>query len=138
MMVSPGVSVLVNFPRRSMIHSSPCGTILTPFHTVTIVKISNAMTTISNPIAHLFLGSANFEYVALDLKHLNAFPGLDFLVRDRLPHFVPQHRFLEPDLSFFEGTDVADNESNLPDHRALGHARASLVKTRLEYLEPKP
>src|SRR5687767_4618610 len=137
MMLSPGVRVALNFPRRSTIHSSPCGTILTPFQIVTATNISIAMTTISKPIAPPSK-PAHFQDVAFDVEHFHALTDLDLAVGDRFPRLVAQYRLLKADLSLFVRPNVPGHQADLADEAALGKPCHRLVETALENLEPEP
>src|SRR3982074_2734607 len=50
MMFSPGDSVRVYLPNRSMVQSKPCGTVLTPANSVTMTSSTNAMAKMSKPL----------------------------------------------------------------------------------------
>src|SRR6188768_1225993 len=120
MMVRPGVSVALYLPSRSTIHSSPCGTIRTPFHTVTTANISSAMTTISSPmIPPCVSAPGDLQKIAFDREYFYALTGLDFLFRDRIPYLVAQHRLLQAYLSLVVGADIADYHADLADQLAL-------------------
>src|ERR1700731_2869969 len=48
-MFNPGASVRVNFPKRSMVQSYPCGTVLMPANSVTTTSSTSTMAKISKP-----------------------------------------------------------------------------------------
>src|SRR3981081_2175256 len=50
MMFSPGASVRVYLPNRSMVQSNPCGTVLMPANSVKITSSTSAMAKTSNPV----------------------------------------------------------------------------------------
>src|SRR5690242_19000393 len=122
MMGRPGISVALYLPRRSTIHSSPCGTMRTPFQTVMTAKISSAMTTISNPMfSPLRSGPAHLKEIALDLEHLHSLAGFDLRLGYGFPQFLAQHRFLKPDLAAVVRADVAGNDADLANQLPLRH-----------------
>src|SRR6202041_2233736 len=49
MMFNPGASVRVNFPKRSMVQSYPCGTVLMPANSVKTTSSTSTMAKISKP-----------------------------------------------------------------------------------------
>src|SRR5580692_7146692 len=49
MMFNPGASVRVYFPKRSMVQSYPCGTVLTPANSVKTTSSTSTMAKISKP-----------------------------------------------------------------------------------------
>src|SRR5436190_1679509 len=53
MMFSPGASVRVYLPNRSMVQSYPCGTVLTPANSVKITNSTSAMAKTSNPVIEI-------------------------------------------------------------------------------------
>src|SRR5665213_444392 len=56
MMLSPGDSVRVNLPNRSMVQSYPCGTVLMPANSVKMTSNASAMAKISKPFMKNLLG----------------------------------------------------------------------------------
>src|SRR5688572_17525782 len=138
MMERPGTRVRWYLPSRSMIHSSPCATMRTPFQIVTIVNIARTMTTISiPPICPSPLCLADLQYISLDVEDPHALAHPDFLVRHRLPHIGAEERLLEADLARPVRADLAGHQPYLADGRALGHAGARLVEAWLEDPEPE-